>query len=112
MDGEKRDHTLKLGCEDYSVQQVLRCHTKLTNKTRSATHYYKECPIILRYHYEIYKLQFSPGEAKAGMLIQFSSFKAMTSRVITIKKISVFPLSKGEKKKAILLSNLELLIPL
>lgn len=98
MDGGKRDHTLKLGCEDCSIYQVLRCHIKLTNTTGSARHYYKECPTILRSRDEIYK--FSPGEAKAGMLNQFSSFKAMTSSVITIKKISVFPLFKGQKKQS------------
>lgn len=65
---ERRDHTLKLGCEDYSVYQVLRCHRKLTNKTVSVTYYYKECPIILIYCDEIYKLQFFPGEAKVGIV--------------------------------------------
>lgn len=45
---ERRGHTLKLGCEDYSVYHVLRCHIKITNKTLSATHHNKECPIVLR----------------------------------------------------------------
>lgn len=49
------------------------------------------------------------------MMIQFSSLKAMTFSVFTVKKkkkILYFPRPKEKKKGTILTSNLELLIPL